>query len=129
VRHQHGGRRTTEEGEPGFSGHPPEGQVWAAEPVLFEGPADQRRYVVYLALSVNGRVVAEDELLSALRHQMAQVLGDATGKPVLNVPLDLEVPRLRSGAPVVELKRDQQPSEDGHERGAIPVERIEPKAS
>lgn len=95
----------------------------------FDGPADRRRYVIYLALSVNGRTVTEDELLSALRHQMAQVLGDATGKPVLNVPLDLEVPRLPSGAPVVELKRDQQPSEDGHERGAIPVERIEQKAS
>lgn len=95
----------------------------------FDGPAERRRYVIYLALSVNGRTVAEDELLSALRHQLAQVLGDATGKPVLNVPLDLEVPRLRSGAPVVELKRDQQPSEDGHERGAIPVERIEQKAS
>lgn len=95
----------------------------------FDGPSDRRRYVIYVALSVNGRTVAEDELLSALRHQLAQVLGDATGKPVLNVPLDLEVPRLRSGAPVVELKRDQQPSEDGHERGAIPVERIEQKAS
>jgi hypothetical protein len=95
----------------------------------FDGPAESRRYVIYLALSVNGRTVAEDELLSALRHQLAQVLGDATGKPVLNVPLDLEVPRLRSGAQVVELKREPQPSEDSHERGAIPVERIEQKAS
>lgn len=95
----------------------------------FDGPIDRRRYVIYLALSVNGRQVAEDELLSALRHQLAQVLGDTTGKPVLTVPLDLEVPRARSGAPVVELKRDAQAFEDGHERGAIPVERIEQKAS
>lgn len=95
----------------------------------FDGPAACRRYVIYLALSVNGRQVAEDELLSALRHQLAQVLGDATGKPVLSVPLDLEVPRVRSGAPIVELRPDAHLPEDGHDRGAIPIERIEHKAS
>ncbi len=95
----------------------------------FKTPAGSRRYVIYLALSVNGRQVAEDELLSALRHQLAQVLGDATGKPVLSVPLDLEVPRVRAGAPVVELRPDTHPPGDGHERGAIPIERIEHKAS
>jgi len=95
----------------------------------FDSPGGGRRYVIYLALSVNGRQVAEDELLSALRHQLAQVLGDATGQPVLTVPLDLEVPRVRAGAPVVELRPDARPPEDGHGRGAIPIERIEHKAS
>jgi len=94
----------------------------------FERPG-VRRYVIHLALSVNGRQVAEDELLSALRHQVAQVLGDAVGQPAFSVPLDLEVPRLRAGAPVVELRSDARPPEDGHERSAIPIERIENKAS
>jgi hypothetical protein len=96
---------------------------------VFDGAANGRRYVIYLALSVNGRQVAEDELLSALRHQLAQVLGDVIGKPVLSVPLDLEVPRLRSAAPVVELRPDARASQDGHERSDLPVERIEQKAS
>ncbi len=95
----------------------------------FDSPGGGWRYVIYLALSVNGRQVAEDELLSALRHQLAQVLGDTVGQPVLTVPLDLEVPRLRAGAPVVALRPDAHPSEDGRERGAIPIERIEHKAS
>ena len=94
----------------------------------FDGPSG-RRYVIHLALSVNGRQVAEDELLSALRHQVAQVLDDSVGQPAVSVPLDLEVPRLRSGAPVVELRPDPQGTEVGHERSAIPIERIEDKAS
>jgi hypothetical protein len=94
----------------------------------FDSPGG-RRYVIHLALSVNGRQVAEDELLSALRHQVAQVLGDAVGQPALSVPLDLEVPRLRTNAAVVELRPDASAPEDGHERTAIPIERIEHKAS
>jgi hypothetical protein len=94
----------------------------------FDDPVGGRRFVIYLALSVNGRQVAEDELLSALRHQLARVLGDATGKPVLSVPLDLEVPRLRSAAQVVELRPDAR-TQNGHERSDLPVERIEQKAS
>lgn len=95
----------------------------------FDGRAESRRYVIYLALSVNGRQVGEDELLSAFRHQLAQVLGDVVGKPVLSVPLDLEVPRLRASAPIVELRPEAHAPENGHERGAIPIERIEHKAS
>jgi len=95
----------------------------------FDSPGGGRPYVIQLALSVNGRQVAEDELLSALRHQVAQVLGDAVGPPALSVPLDLEVPRARAGAPVVELRPDASPPEGGHERSAIPIERIENKAS
>ena len=95
----------------------------------FDGRAESRRYVIYLALSVNGRQVGEDELLSAFRHQLAQVLGDVVGQPVLSVPLDLEVPRLRASAPIVELRPEAHAPEKGHERGAIPIERIEHKAS
>jgi RNase P/RNase MRP subunit POP5 len=95
----------------------------------FDGRGESRRYVIYLALSVNGRQVGEDELLSAFRHQLAQVVGDVVGEPALSVPLDLEVPRLRASAPVVELRPETRASENGHERGAIPIERIEHKAS
>lgn len=40
----------------------------------FEGADDKRRYVVHLALSVNGRQMSEDELLAALRHQLTRAL-------------------------------------------------------
>ena len=93
------------------------------------GGAESRRYVIYLALSVNGRQVGEDELLSAFRHQLAQVVGDVVGQPTLSVPLDLEVPRLRASAPIVELRPEAHAPENGHERGAIPIERIEHKVS
>ena len=67
----------------------------------FDGSAQRRRYVIYLALSVSGRAVAEDELLSALRHQLAHVLGDAIGKPVLTCAAR---PRSAAGcAPAVRL--------------------------
>ncbi len=95
----------------------------------FDRRAESRRYVIYLALSVNGRPVGEDELLSAFRHQLAQVVGDVVGQPTLSVPLDLEVPRLRASAPIVELRPEGHSPENGHERGAIPIERIEHKAS
>jgi hypothetical protein len=95
----------------------------------FDGPAESRRYVIYLALSVNGRQVGEDELVSAFRHQLAQVLGDVVGQPVLSVSLDLEVPRLRASAPIVELRPEDHAPQNGRERGAIPIERIEHKAS
>jgi hypothetical protein len=91
----------------------------------FDGPNGGRRYVVHLALSVNGRQVSEDEQLAALRHQVALVLQDVVGKPVLNVPLDLEVPRARAGAPVVELRPETRGRHDGQERSAMPIGRIE----
>ncbi len=90
----------------------------------FEGADGNRRYVAHLALSVNGRQVSDDELLAALRHQLTRALEDAIGKPVLNVPLDLEVPRARAGAPVVELRPETRPH-DGHDRSAMPIQRIE----
>jgi len=90
----------------------------------FDASNSNRRYVAHLALSVNGRQVSDDELLAALRHQLARVLEDIVGEPVLNVPLDLEVPRARAGAPVVELRPDTR-HRDGHDRSAMPIERIE----
>jgi hypothetical protein len=91
----------------------------------FDGANGNRRYVVHLALSVNGRPVTEDELLAALRHQLAGALEDIVGKPVLNVPLDLEVPRVRAGAPIVELRPEPHERQDGHERRAVPFQRVE----
>ena len=91
----------------------------------FEMPNGNRRYVVHLALSINGRQVSEDELLAALRHQMARVLEDVAGKPALSVPLDLEVPRVRASAPIVELRPDSEDREDGRERSAMPFQRVQ----
>jgi hypothetical protein len=91
----------------------------------FDGANGNRRYVVHLALSVNGRQVNEDELLAALRHQLARALEDIVGKPVLNVPLDLEVPRVRAGAPIVELRPEAREGGDGQERSAMPFQRVE----
>jgi hypothetical protein len=91
----------------------------------FDGGNGNRRYVVHLALSVNGRQVSEDELLAALRHQLARALEDVVGEPVLNVPLDLEVPRVRAGAPIVELRPEAREGHDGQERRAVPFQRIE----
>ena len=91
----------------------------------FEGSNGHRRYVLHLALSVNGRSVNEDELLAALRHELARALEDVIGKPVVNVPLDLEVPRARTGAPVVALHPDSEDRRDGQQRRAVPFQRIE----
>ena len=91
----------------------------------FDTPDGSRRYALHLALSINGRQVSEDELLAALRHQLARVLEDAVGKPALSVPLDLEVPRVRAAASIVELRPDTEGRDDGHERSAVPVQRIE----
>ncbi len=90
----------------------------------FEGADGNRRYVVHLALSVNGRQVSEDELLAALRHQLTRAMEDAVGKAVLSVPLDLEVPRARATS-VVELRPEARGQHDGQERSAMPIQRIE----
>jgi hypothetical protein len=91
----------------------------------FDAPDGSRRYVLHLALSINGRQVSEDELLAALRHQLAHVLEDAVGKSALSVPLDLQVPRVRASAPIVELRPDAEEREDGHERSAMPFQRVQ----
>jgi hypothetical protein len=91
----------------------------------FEGSNGHRRYLLHLALTVNGRAVNEDELLAALRHELARALEDVIGKPVVNVPLDLEVPRARTGAPVVALHPEGEDRRDGQHRRAVPFQRIE----
>jgi hypothetical protein len=91
----------------------------------FDASDGSRRYVLHLALSINGRQVSEDELLAALRHQLAHVLEDAVGKPALSVPLDLEVPRVRASAPIVELRPDAEERDDGHERSDMPFQRVQ----
>ena len=91
----------------------------------FDTPDGSRRYVLHLAMSINGRQVSEDELLAALRHQLARVLEDAVGKPALSVPLDLEVPRVRAAASIVELRPDTEGRDDGHERSAVPFQRVQ----
>jgi hypothetical protein len=89
----------------------------------FEAPDGSRRHIVHLALSANGRPVSDDELLAALRHQLTRALEDTIGKPVLSVPLELEMPRVRAAASVVELHPDAAERQDG--RRAMPIERIE----
>lgn len=91
----------------------------------FDSPEGSRRYIVHLALSVNGRQVSEDELLAALRHQLSHAMEDVIGKPVLSVPLELEMPRVRAGTSVVELRADAREQQDGQERRATPFQRIE----
>lgn len=90
----------------------------------FDGPAG-RRHVIHLALSVNGRPVAEDELLAAMRHQLNRLFQESIGKPILTMPLDLEIPRVRAGAPVVELRPDQADQWEGRRGGAAPFKRVE----
>ena len=77
---------------------------------------DEKRYVIQLALSVNGREVGDGELIAALRHELSAVFADAIGKPVLSVALDLErgLP-VQSGASIVELR--PQPSAAANGRG------------
>jgi hypothetical protein len=91
----------------------------------FDASDGSRRYVLHLALSINGRQVGEDELLAALRHQLAHVLEDAVGKPALSVPLDLEVPRVRASAPIVELRPDAEERDDGQKRSPMPFQRVQ----
>ncbi len=90
----------------------------------FETSEGDKRYLICLALSVNGRQVSDEELLAAVRHQLQRVIEDQTGKPVLNVPLDLEVPRLRA-ASIVEMRPEGRAGNDARERSPIPIQRIQ----
>jgi hypothetical protein len=91
----------------------------------FQGEDGTQRHVVLLALSVNGRQVSEDELLAALRAGLTRALEDVIGKPVRSVPIDLEVPRARAGAPIAEFRPNGNTPPAEPERSAIPIQRIE----
>ena len=80
-----------------------------------------RRYVIQLALSVNGRGVSDGELLAALRHELSAVFADTIGKPVLSVAIDLErgVPAQGSGS-IVELRPQPSVAPNGHGQEADP---------
>ena len=75
----------------------------------------EKRYVIQLALSVNGREVGDGELVAALRHQLSAVFADAIGKPVLSLALDFErgVPA-QGGGSIVELRPQPSVAPNGH---------------
>lgn len=80
-----------------------------------------RRYVIQLALSVNGREVGDGELVAALRHQLSAVFADAVGKPVLSLALDFErgAPA-QGGGSIVELRPQPSVAANGHGQDADP---------
>jgi len=82
---------------------------------------DEKRYVIQLALSVNGREVSDGELIVALRHELSTVFADAIGKPVLSVALDLErgAPA-HSGGSIVELRTQPTVAANGHDQTSDP---------
>jgi len=91
----------------------------------FQGEDGMQRHVILLALSVNGRQVSEDELLAALRAGLTRALEDVIGKAVRSVPIDLEVPRAKAGAPIAEFRPNGHTPPAEPERSAIPIQRIE----
>ncbi len=82
---------------------------------------DEKRYVIQLALSVNGREVSDGELIAALRHELSAVFADAIGKPVLSVALDLErgLP-VHGGGSIVELRPQPSVAGNGHDQASDP---------
>ena len=82
---------------------------------------DEKRYVIQLALSVNGREVSHGELIAALRHQLSAVFADAIGKPVLSIALDLErgLP-VHGGGSIVELRPQPSVAANGHDQDTDP---------
>ncbi len=82
---------------------------------------DEKRYVVQLALSVNGRDVSDGELIAALRHELSAVFADAIGRPVLSVALDLErgLP-VSAGGSIVELRPQPGVAGNGHDQTSDP---------
>lgn len=79
---------------------------------VFEDGAGQRRQVLFLALSVEGRQVSDEEVIATLRQQLQRVAADELGELRLSVPL--EPVRSRRPARVVSLRRtaDHPPFED-----------------
>ena len=114
----------------------PEGLAIIAQRFVFDGHQvngllqayernGRRRYVIQLALSINGREVSNDELVASLRHQLAGALIDAIGKPVLSVVLDLEgAAPVRSGGSIVELRPRLSVASNGHDPDPFALSRV-----
>lgn len=81
----------------------------------------KRRYVIQLALSVNGREVSDGELIAALRHQLSAVFTDTIGNPVLSAAIDLDrgVPA-QGGGSIVELRPQPNVAANGHGQDTDP---------
>ncbi|HMS71503.1 MAG TPA: hypothetical protein PKB03_00575 [Baekduia sp.] len=80
-----------------------------------------KRYVIQLALAVNGREVSDAELVAALRHQLAAVFADAIGKPVLSLALEFERGATAlGGGSIVELRPQPSVAANGHDQEADP---------
>jgi len=82
---------------------------------------DEKRYVIQLALSVNGHEVGDGELIAVLRHELSAVFADAIGMPVLSLALDLErdAPATGGGS-IVELRPQPSAAGNGHDRTSDP---------
>jgi len=102
-----------------FDGHQVSGLLQAFE-------ADgRRRYVIQLALSVDGRDVSNAELVAALRFQLAAAMADTIGEPVLSIALDLERTTLpRTGGSIVELRPQPPVASNGHDPDPFALSRV-----
>ena len=102
-----------------FDGHQVSGLLQAFE-------ADgRRRYVIQLALSVDGRDVSNAELVAALRFQLAAAMADTIGQPVLSIALDLErTTPPRTGGSIVELRPQPPVANNGHDPDPFALSRV-----
>lgn len=65
-----------------------DGRELAALLQVFEDEAGRQRTVVFLALSIEGRAVDDEELPALLRHELQHLLAGQLGSLVLSVPLE-----------------------------------------
>ena len=75
---------------------------------VFEDGAGRRRHVLFLALSAGGEQVSDEGVLATLRQQLQRVVADQLGTLRLSVPL--QPAPVRTPAPVVPMRREQEPS-------------------
>ena len=102
-----------------FDGHQVSGLLQAFE------ANGRRRYVIQLALSVDGRDVSNAELVAALRFQLPAALADTIGQPVLTIALDLERTTLpRTGGSIVELRPQPPVASNGHDPDPFALSRV-----
>jgi hypothetical protein len=97
---------------------------------VFEDGDGRRRQVLFLALSVEGRQVSDEEVVATLRQQLQRVVADELGTLRESVPL--EAARARPAAALVPIRRVEEmpPFEDeapppeafeGYDDGAFAV--------